>query len=50
MIDGKEANQLKEFDFVFSCPPYGNLEIYSDQPDDISTLDYPAFWKCTNQS
>lgn len=43
MIDGKEANQLKEFDFVFSCPPYGNLEIYSDQPDDISTLDYPAF-------
>ena len=43
MIDGKEANQLEEFDFVFSCPPYGNLEIYSDQPDDISTLDYPAF-------
>jgi hypothetical protein len=30
-------------DFVFSCPPYGNLEIYSDDPADISTLDYPAF-------
>jgi DNA modification methylase len=30
-------------DFVFSCPPYGNLEIYSEDPADISTLDYPAF-------
>jgi hypothetical protein len=30
-------------DFVFSCPPYGSLERYSDQPDDLSTLSWPAF-------
>jgi hypothetical protein len=30
-------------DLVFSCPPYGDLEIYSDDPADLSTLEYPAF-------
>ena len=30
-------------DFIFSCPPYGNLEVYSDDPRDLSTLEYPAF-------
>jgi hypothetical protein len=30
-------------DFVFSCPPYANLERYSDDPRDLSTLEYPAF-------
>ena len=30
-------------DFIFSCPPYGNLEIYSDDPADISNLEYPEF-------
>lgn len=30
-------------DFVFSCPPYGDLERYSDDPRDLSTMDYPAF-------
>lgn len=32
-----------EADFLFSCPPYADLEIYSDDPADLSTLDYPAF-------
>jgi hypothetical protein len=32
-----------EADFVFSCPPYGDLERYSDDPRDLSTMDYPAF-------
>lgn len=32
-----------EYDFVFSCPPYADLEIYSDDPRDISTMEYPAF-------
>lgn len=32
-----------EFDFLFSCPPYGNLEIYSDLPDDISNMSYDCF-------
>lgn len=30
-------------DFVFSCPPYADLEVYSDDPRDISTMDYPEF-------
>lgn len=27
------------FDFVFSCPPYFDLEIYSDDPRDLSNAD-----------
>jgi hypothetical protein len=30
-------------DFVFSCPPYGDLERYSDDPADLSTMDWHAF-------
>lgn len=30
-------------DFLFSCPPYADLEIYSDDPRDLSTLDYAEF-------
>ena len=33
----------KEFDFVFSCPPYADLEIYSDLDGDISNMDYNKF-------
>jgi hypothetical protein len=31
------------FDLVFSCPPYGDLERYSDDPRDLSTMDHSAF-------
>lgn len=27
-----------DFDIIFSCPPYMDLEVYSDRPDDLSTL------------
>jgi hypothetical protein len=30
-------------DFIFSCPPYVDLERYSDDPADISTLAYADF-------
>lgn len=30
-------------DFVFSCPPYADLEVYSDDPADLSTMDYDGF-------
>jgi hypothetical protein len=30
-------------DFIFSCPPYADLEIYSDDPRDLSTLPYEKF-------
>jgi hypothetical protein len=30
-------------DFIFSCPPYGDLERYSDDPRDLSTMDFVQF-------
>jgi DNA modification methylase len=30
-------------DFVFSCPPYGDLEVYSDDPRDLSTMEWHTF-------
>ena len=30
-------------DFLWSCPPYGDLEQYSRDPADLSTMAYPAF-------
>jgi DNA modification methylase len=30
-------------DFVFSCPPYADLEVYSDIPEDLSSMDYSGF-------
>ena len=32
-----------EADLVFSCPPYADLEVYSDDPRDLSAMDYPGF-------
>ena len=33
----------KQFDFVFSCPPYADLEVYSDLENDISNMPYNKF-------
>ena len=30
-------------DFVFSCPPYGDLEVYSDNPRDLSNMEHHTF-------
>lgn len=30
-------------DFVFSCPPYGDLEQYSDDPRDLSAMEWHTF-------
>jgi len=32
-----------KFDFVFSCPPYADLEVYSDLEGDISNKPYKQF-------
>lgn len=32
-------------DLIFSCPPYADLEVYSDRAEDLSTLKYPDFLK-----
>lgn len=37
----KSSNQYA--DFVFSCPPYADLEVYSDDPRDLSTMNYEDF-------
>lgn len=34
-----------EYDVVFSCPPYADLEVYSDLPGDISNMDYDDFMR-----
>jgi DNA modification methylase len=38
-------NTCKEIqaDFLFSCPPYADLEVYSNDPKDLSILGYEEF-------
>lgn len=36
-------NREESFDFVFSCPPYGDLEKYSDMDGDLSNMTYTDF-------
>lgn len=31
------------YDLVFSCPPYADLEVYSDDPADLSNMTYDEF-------
>lgn len=33
----------KQFDMIFSCPPYADLEVYSDNEKDLSNMDYNKF-------
>lgn len=47
-IEGDSAATLKHheadtFDFVMSCPPYADLEVYSDDPADLSNMPYGKF-------
>lgn len=42
ILDGHWENK---FDLIFTCPPYFNLEVYSDLPDDISNMNYDNFIK-----
>lgn len=42
-LDIKELVGKREFDFVFSCPPYADLEVYSEDPRDISTMEHADF-------
>ena len=46
--DSKNADkyiQDNSVDMIFSCPPYADLEVYSDNPNDISNMDYDDFCK-----
>jgi DNA modification methylase len=44
--DSQNADKYVEdesVDLVFSCPPYADLEVYSDDPRDLSTMEYEQF-------
>jgi len=33
----------REHDLIFSCPPYGDLEVYSEDERDLSTMEHDKF-------
>jgi DNA modification methylase len=33
----------RDYDFILSCPPYGDLEVYSDDPADLSNMSWDEF-------
>lgn len=41
----QEMKKAPNSDFIFSCPPYADLEVYSKDPRDLSNMDYPTFLK-----
>jgi hypothetical protein len=44
--DARDIERLAgggKYDLLFSCPPYGDLEQYSDDPRDLSTMPHEAF-------
>jgi len=52
-INGDSLNVLdnmedESFDFLFTCPPYFNLEKYTDDKDDLSNMEYCEFLKKYN--
>ena len=40
VLDSVEPESV---DLVFTCPPYFDLEVYSDDPDDLSNMDWESF-------
>ena len=46
ILDTLENNS---FDMMLSCPPYLNLEVYSNNPDDISNMKHSAFLNIYSQ-
>lgn len=47
--DSMEIDQLiqkRDFDMLLTCPPYADLEKYSDDPRDISNMNYSEFARC----
>ena len=41
--DAREISDLPIYDLIFSCPPYYNLEVYSDDPRDLSAMSADEF-------
>jgi DNA modification methylase len=51
--DSSQLNELlpESFraDLIFTCPPYADLEVYSDLEGDLSTMEYDEFLKTYQQ-
>jgi hypothetical protein len=41
--DSRLVDGVPKADFIFSCPPYGDLEVYSEQEADLSNMDWGCF-------
>lgn len=44
--DSRNIDQIcydVQADMIFSCPPYADLEVYSNDPADLSTMEYDKF-------
>lgn len=48
-LPGAGSPDQHQYDFVFSCPPYADLEVYSDDPKDLSNMSYSAFRQTLRQ-
>lgn len=44
-VNIKNIVPSQKYDFLFSCPPYADLEVYSDDKADISNMEYDDFLK-----
>ena len=45
-MDGLDlANVADNADLVFTCPPYGDLEVYTDSDSDLSNMEYYSFMR-----
>lgn len=50
IIESSSTGFCKEkADMIFSCPPYADLEKYSDREEDLSNMDYPKFIEAYRQ-
>lgn len=43
LYDWLAQGERDSFDMIMSCPPYAFLEQYSDDPADLSSMEYPDF-------
>ena len=48
-VNLKKHIKKESMDFMFSCPPYADLEVYSDKVNDLSNMDYCTFFEVIKQ-
>lgn len=48
-VNVKKHFEKESIDFMFSCPPYADLEVYSEKENDLSNMDYDVFFEVIKQ-